>query len=193
MAHYHNGTAHGPLHNEEWALWLRWKGMETHTFATGERETWFTRHSVGIPIDVRIHEVIETPFITRTARAMGAEYTKTESVSLLIVESALAPNWIEFVSLIPYCPMCESFLRDRANMWLWIDFESINLQRNVYDIECFCNNVLGVSVAREYYPDAYGWRIGIFINGLYFIHICWIRHSFSTGEPFHLTKVRCVL
>lgn len=62
--------------------------------------------------------MIETPFITRTARAMGAEYTKTESVSLLIVESALAPNWIEFVSLIPYCPMCESFLRDRANMWL---------------------------------------------------------------------------
>lgn len=50
------------------------------------------RQSVGMPIDVRMHEVTDTPFMRRTARDIGPSYMSTGSCDFCAISAAASAS-----------------------------------------------------------------------------------------------------
>lgn len=53
--------------------------IEQRTFPTTEADCSLIMQSVGMPMDVRMQDVTDTPFMIRTVRAMGPSYTSVGS------------------------------------------------------------------------------------------------------------------
>lgn len=55
------------MHNNQ----VRLATTDARTLPTMDADCSLIKHSMGIPTDVSAHEVTDTPFMRRTARAMG--------------------------------------------------------------------------------------------------------------------------
>lgn len=68
------------------------------TLPTMDVDCSLMRQSVGMPMDVRMHEVTDTPFMRRTARDIGPSYISTGSCCFCVI--AVGPSLSSFSLLL---------------------------------------------------------------------------------------------